>query len=111
MAKLCEAAVVLSFANELIASWECSRMPVDEPLLEERIVSIIAKILEISADELTTESAMGSTPGWDSLRNLKIIFELEKSFNLVFDLDDLVEVRSVTDCVWLVEKSMTVSGH
>ena len=33
---------------------------------------------------------MGSTPRWDSLKNLKIIFELEASFNLVFDLDDLI---------------------
>ena len=111
MAKLCEVAVSLSFANKLIASWECFRMPVEEPLLEERVVSIIAKILDVSADELTTESAMGSTPRWDSLKNLKIIFELEKSFNLVFDLDDLIEVRSVADCVCLVEKSRTVSGH
>ena len=104
-------AVSLSFTNDHIASWECLGMPMDDPLLEQRIVSIIAEILEVNADALTKESAMGSTPRWDSLKNLKIIFELEASFNLVFDLDDLIEVRSIADCIGLVNKSRKVSGH
>ena len=104
-------AVSLSFTNDHIASWEFFGMPMDDPLLEHRIVDIIAEILEVNADALTTESAMGSTPRWDSLNNLKIIFELEASFNLVFDLDDLIEVRSIADCIGLVKKSNKVSGH
>ena len=57
----------------------------------------------MNADALTTESAMGSIPRWDSLSNLKIIFELDR-FDVVFDLDDLIEVRSIADCIGLVKK-------
>ena len=94
-----------------IAFWELFGMPIDEHLLERRIIDIIAKILEVDADALTRESAMGSISSWDSLNNLKIIFELEASFNLAFDLDDLVEVRSVADCVNLVQKNRNEGGH
>lgn len=86
-------------------------MAIEEPLLETRIIGIIAKILEVDAHALTKESAIGSIPKWDSLNHLKIIFELEASFNLAFDLDDLVEVRSVADCVGLVQTGIIKGGH
>ena len=79
-------------------------MPIEESLLEKKVFDIVAEILEVNADALTTESAMGSIPRWDSLSNLKIIFELEARFDVVFDLDDLIEVRSIADCIGLVKK-------
>ena len=57
----------------------------------------------MNADALTTESN-GINTQMGFIYNLKMVFELEARFDVVVDLDDLIEVRSIVDCIGLVKK-------
>jgi acyl carrier protein len=38
---------------------------------------------------------MGHTPSWDSVAHLDIVFQLEKSFGVAFDLDAIADYDTV----------------
>ena len=72
--------------------------------MDERIISIIAKVLNISVDEVEMDTAIGDLPEWDSLHHMLIIAELEKIFDINFSQDDLKELEDVSDLVSLVKE-------
>ncbi len=72
--------------------------------MDERIISIIAKVLNISVDEVEMDTAIGDLPEWDSLHHMLIIAELEKIFDIKFSQDDLKELEDVSDLVSLVKE-------
>ena len=52
--------------------------------MDERIISVIAKVLNISINEVEMDTAIGDLPEWDSLHHMLIIAELEKIFDIKF---------------------------
>ena len=71
-----------------------------------RIISVIAKVLNISINEVEMDTAIGDLPEWDSLHHMLIIAELEKIFDIKFSQDDLKELEDVSDLVSLVKELM-----
>lgn len=65
--------------------------------------SIVSNILEVGFEDIHTGSEMGSVNNWDSLCNLRILFEVESRFQVKFDLIDLTLVRTVGDWADLVK--------
>ncbi len=74
--------------------------------MDERIISVIAKVLNISINEVEMDTAIGDLPEWDSLHHMLIIAELEKIFDIKFSQDDLKELEDVSDLVSLVKELM-----
>lgn len=72
--------------------------------MDERIISIIVKVLNVSVDEVEMDTAIGDLPEWDSLHHMLIIAELEKIFDIKFSQDDLKELEDVSDLVSLVKE-------
>jgi len=66
------------------------------------VIEIVAKALDISADELSPESSMENTPLWDSMGHLTICLEFERRFGKSLDLDQITMASSVRDLVALV---------
>lgn len=71
--------------------------------VEEKIKEIMAEILEISADDIEEDSAIGDFPNWDSLNHLKIISTIEKEFGIQFTPDVLMDIEDVSDIVRATE--------
>lgn len=62
---------------------------------------------EIFADEtiiLTLETSPEDIEEWDSLSQIQIVEEIEKSFGIKMELDDVFKVKNVGDFVALIEK-------
>lgn len=74
--------------------------------MEDKIISIIAKILEVDNNEVEMDTAIGDLPEWDSLHHLQIIASLEKEFGIKYNAVDLVELEDVSDLIALT-KEMT----
>jgi acyl carrier protein len=47
---------------------------------------------------------MGDVPQWDSLNHMAVVLAVEREFNLVFDLDDVVDLDGVADLIDLVDR-------
>jgi acyl carrier protein len=73
------------------------------PENQQKVINIIANTLEVNADQVTPEIAVGSIPQWDSMAQLAIVSALEEAFSLTFDVDELFEVENVGDFIKLLD--------
>ncbi len=71
--------------------------------MQEKIIEIMAKVLEVDASELDEDTAIGDIPTWDSLRHIGIISAIEKEFDIQFTPDILLELEDVCDIVQATE--------
>ena len=72
--------------------------------IEHRVIQTVARALRVPQESVTEDSMMGDVPQWDSLNHMAVILAVEREFNLVFDLDDVVDLDGVQDLIDLVER-------
>ena len=72
--------------------------------MEQKIIGIIAKILEVELEEVELDTAIGDLPEWDSLHHLQIIAELEKEYGIQYIAEDLAELEDVSDLISLTKE-------
>lgn len=56
---------------------------------------VIALATDILGVPVTAGSSMDNTPGWDSLRQMQLIFAFEDTFKLRLDGGELINLRSI----------------
>lgn len=71
--------------------------------MEEKIIKLIAEVLQVSADEITPDLEIGELDEWDSLHNVAIFAELEKRFDIKITQDMLVDLENVEDIISLIK--------
>ena len=71
--------------------------------MEEKIIKIIAEVLQVPVDEITPDLEIGELDEWDSLHNVAIFAELEKQFDIKITQDMLVDLENVEDIISLVK--------
>lgn len=76
--------------------------------MEEQIVEIISRILNVDASEVELDTAIGDLDEWDSLHHLQIIVEIENTFNIKFTQADLAELEDVSDLIALAKRIQNV---
>jgi acyl carrier protein len=74
--------------------------------MNEEIIKLIARILEVDVDDIELDTAIGDMPEWDSLHHLQIIAELESIYEIKFDKKDLAELEDVSDLISLTENAV-----
>lgn len=74
--------------------------------MEQKIIGIIAKILEVELEEVELDTAIGDLPEWDSLHHLQIIAELEIEYGIKYVAEDLAELEDVSDLISLTKELM-----
>ena len=62
-----------------------------------KLYNIIAKIMKVPISRINDESGPETINGWDSLRVLALLDELEKAYDMKFTLDELENIRTVKD--------------
>ena len=72
--------------------------------MEEKIIDIITRILEVDREEIEMDTAIGDLPEWDSLNHLRIITELEEEFGIKYSQSDLAELEDVSELVALTNE-------
>jgi len=64
--------------------------------MKDIINKILAEQLELNIEDINSELAQSNTPNWDSLRMLMIVSELESTFELEFEPDEMSKMNSYT---------------
>jgi len=65
--------------------------------VEQKIKSIMAEVLEMSADQIGESTAMDNTDSWDSLKHMEMVMALEESFQVELPADEMMEMISFND--------------
>lgn len=68
------------------------------------IKEIIASVLKLPVEQLDVKVEMTDIEGWDSLRNVIILSQLEKHFDILFPPDDIFDLTSVKAFAEEIEK-------
>lgn len=61
--------------------------------MEERIIEIIAQVIKNDKDYLTQH--IEDQGLWDSLKLVEIVFALEDEFDIIFDENEIAEMKSI----------------
>ena len=71
--------------------------------MDEKVIAIIAQVLQVPVEDVTHEVEIGELDEWDSLHNVAIFAELEKQFEIKITQDMLVDLENVEDIISLVK--------
>ena len=74
--------------------------------MSEKLYGIIAKVMDISIDEITDNSSPETIPSWDSFNSYILLDELESEFKTEFTIDEVTETKNVSD----IKKHLNVHG-
>lgn len=72
--------------------------------MEDKIIELIARVLNVPKDDVTQETEIGELDEWDSLRNVQIIAQLEKEFEVKITPDMIMDLEDVSDIVGLIRE-------
>ncbi|MBJ7549127.1 acyl carrier protein [Marinomonas ostreistagni] len=61
----------------------------------ERLVTAFASSLNIDASQVVDELEYNTIPQWDSVAHMVLVAALEKEFDVMLDMDDIIEMSSV----------------
>ena len=68
-------------------------------------VEWIAKVFEISPEQLTPDTLRDDIPAWDSLGVLTLMASLDSDFGIVLSDDDVQSVKSVRDILEIMRRN------
>lgn len=61
------------------------------------VYSIIAKVMNISIDSINDQSSPESIPNWTSFKGYVLLYELETQFKVKFTIDEVTDVKNISD--------------
>jgi acyl carrier protein len=64
--------------------------------MEVKVKEIIADILKLDVSQISDDSGMDKTADWDSMKSLSIVLEIEKKFNIRFEVDEFENLTNFT---------------
>ena len=74
--------------------------------MEQKLLNILSKVLNVDASTITDESSPDNIPTWDSFNGLMLVTELEKGFDVKFTMEEIMLVKNVKD----IKESLKVHG-
>lgn len=63
--------------------------------MRDRVRQAMANVWNVSANEIPDRADSTSLPGWDSLRHLELMLELEMSFGVQIPAAEMAELHSI----------------
>ena len=74
--------------------------------MSKKLYDIIAKVMDVSIDEITDNSSPETIPSWDSFNSYILLDELESEFKTEFTIDEVTETKNVSD----IKKHLNAHG-
>ena len=70
----------------------------------EKIIDIVSNILLVDKEEITDKISRKDFEAWDSMTHLVIISELEQSFDIILDDEDIAAINTIGDIKSILTK-------
>ena len=74
--------------------------------VKEKVIEIIAGVLEVQPSEISLESTVGDFPTWDSLGQLNILQSVQDEFGVEFEPEEMMDIEDVNDIIKAVESKL-----
>jgi len=74
----------------------------DKNTVLQEINKVCKRVFRDESLTVTEATAAKDVDGWDSISNLFLIDELEKTFNMKFELDDILNAQNIGDLATVI---------
>ena len=71
---------------------------------ENKLFEIVARVFNVSIDEINYESNPENIENWDSFTGYVLLDEIETNFNVTFTMDELLEIKKIDDFKNILKK-------
>lgn len=70
----------------------------------EKYIEAFVNSLEISKDQVNEKLSYQGVENWDSVGHMSLIGELEDTFDIMFDTDDIIDFNSYSKGIEILKK-------
>lgn len=74
--------------------------------IKDKVLEIIASVCETEVSNITEESTIGDFPQWDSMGHLTILSNVEETFDINFEPEEMMDLEDVHDIIEAVEEKL-----
>lgn len=67
--------------------------------MKTRLFPVLAEVFGLRADEIVPELTKADVVSWDSLKQMDLIVSLEREFDIVLEITDIIRMDSVENIV------------
>ena len=71
---------------------------------EDKVKQIISETFKVNRNDIIMEMTAEDIELWDSLGQLMLISNLEKEFNVIFELEEIFEIMSIRDIINILKR-------
>jgi len=71
---------------------------------ENKLFEIVARVFNVSIDEINYESNPENIENWDSFTGYVLLDEIETNFNVKFTMDESLEIEKIDDFKNILKK-------
>lgn len=68
------------------------------------LIAAVAKSLDIASDSVNDDLAYNTIAEWDSVAHMALVAELENTFDIMLDTDDIIDMSSVAQIKKILKK-------
>jgi acyl carrier protein len=69
-----------------------------------KLKTILAKVLLIDESKISDETSRKTVKEWDSMAHLMLVSELESTFEIIMDDNDIINIQTVADIKKTLQK-------
>jgi acyl carrier protein len=71
--------------------------------MNEKLFELAATIFGVDASSISMKSTPLNTPTWTSLAHITLISAVEQEFNVSFEMDEILNIKTIEDISRLLE--------
>jgi long-chain acyl-CoA synthetase len=98
--------VVLAQARDLLVETGSHARPASSRDASQSLFAVGAKVFQLPVDQLTLESSPDNTPGWDSFAQLALVAEIENTFDIRFQVAEVLAIRTLGDALRVLQEKL-----
>ncbi len=76
----------------------------------EKLIDCFVQTFAIERDRVVSKLAYQSIPQWDSVGHMALVAEIENTFNVTLDTDDIIGMSDVSKAVEILRKHGVASN-
>ena len=76
--------------------------------MNKKLETLLAQVFAVDVKQINDQTSPDNLSSWDSFNGLKLVQELEKNFNVSFDLEEMAAVKNVGDIKKLLKRKFKI---
>lgn len=67
--------------------------------MNERLISVLMDVFRLQHDQIIVDLNRDNLGSWDSLKQMDLVVSIEREFNIVLEISDIIKMKSVGDII------------